>query len=452
MFRFYNSGKSTIQTTIGVVSFLLLPVIVQAEFGSVVLYAIPSYGGSAFVENGPGSYGVGETVSIYAQPNCGWTFTDWEEDGFACNTCMANPYTFILPVGIIFTAYFSPTNDTINTSSSPVGGDSTSGGGSTTCSSSVTVVASPASCYKFVNWNEGGNVVSTAMNYTFMDTGSRNLQANFQQRLMTITVSGSPVNGGRVSGSGSYPCGSAHQISATVSRGWAFIGWNDFSTDNPRNIIMPSGRATFIAYFRSLSDYVSLTETYQDQIGYDSGKNAFTYPTGSFTINAVLFTGNRLAAASFDKNTPVAINFGNWSYQGANNTLSDDPKYKAKATKATLPLTYQDSTGKTKSTGAATLGFGKKNTTLAISAKAGQDAQGDDIQGFIDADTIPANAAPGKSVAVGDTVLGTITIGDYTEWFTNIVITGTEAAKNSKAKDGNTFQLDTVKIKGASQR
>ena len=176
-----------------------------------------------------------------------------------------------------------------------------------------------------------------------------------------------------------------------------------------------------------------------------------TYPTGSFTIKAVLFTGAGLAATNLNTNTTVAISFGNWSYQGASGTLSDDPKYKAKATKATLPFTYQDSNGKTNSAGTATLGFGKKNTTLTITSKAGQDAKQDGIQGFIDADTLTGHRTPGKTVATNDTISATITIGDYAESFTNIVITGTDAAKNSKGKDSNTYRLDTVKIKGKSQ-
>jgi hypothetical protein len=32
------------------------------------------------------------------------------------------------------------------------------------------------------------------------------------------------------------------------------------------------------------------------------------------------------------------------------------------------------------------------------------------------------------------------------------VITGTDAAKNSNPSDGDTYQLDTVKIKGASHQ
>ena len=253
----------------------------------------------------------------------------------------------------------------------------------------------------------------------------------------TVTVTASPSQGGSVTGSGTYPVCSNVQISATASNGWLFTSWNDGSTNNPYTITVPPTNTTYTAYFdwSSPLDHVKLTETYKDKLVCDSGKKCGTYPTGSFTINAVLFTGTGLAA-NLNTNTPVEISIGNWSYQGASGTLSDDPKYKAKAKKAKLPLTYQNGSAQTKFAGTATLGFGRNSTTLTITSKAGQDAQQDDIQGFIDADNLTNNAAPGQSVPVSNTVSAAITIGDYSESFTDIVITGTDAAKNKNGTDG----------------
>ena len=201
----------------------------------------------------------------------------------------------------------------------------------------------------------------------------------------------------------------------------------------------------------SPSDHVTLTESYQKKIGYDSTNNVFTYPTGSFTINGVLFTGAGLTAANLDTNTPVVISIGKWSYS-AGGQLADDPAYTAKSPKAKLPLIYRDSTGNPKSAGIVTIGFRKNSVALAITTKAGQDAQGNPIQNFMTADTLTGGATIGKSASTNDTISATITIGAYSESFTNIAIIGTDAAKNSKAKDGTTHRLDTVKIKGMSQQ
>ena len=210
-------------------------------------------------------------------------------------------------------------------------------------------------------------------------------------------------------------------------------------------------------------DYVKITsETYQDKLFCDSGNNCGTYQTGSFTINAVLFTGAGLNAASLTGDTPVKIMIGHWFYQGtfgtvcgvppgygANGKLSDDPRYKAKATRATLPLLYYDSNSKKKSAGTAILGFGKNSVTLAVTCKAGTDARFSySFPPFIDADTLTGNPGP-----VSDTVSAIITIGNDSVLFTNkIVITGTDTVKTTIARDGSTNQLNTIKIKGVSQR
>jgi hypothetical protein len=59
------------------------------------------------------------------------------------------------------------------------GGGSVSGGGLKTCGGSVSVVATPSSGFRFANWTDGGNVVSTAATYTFTASGDRTLVANF---------------------------------------------------------------------------------------------------------------------------------------------------------------------------------------------------------------------------------------------------------------------------------
>ena len=268
----------------------------------------------------------------------------------------------------------------------------------------------------------------------------------------TISVQANPANAGTMSGGGKYNVGSSQQISATAINTWVFVGWDDGDTNATRTIIVPVSGRTYTAFFDWASplDSVKFTETYQDKIACDANKNCGTYPTGAFTINAVLFTGAGLAATNLNKTTPVEISIGGWSYQGKTGTLGDDPQYKAKAIKANLPLMYQDRTGKTKSAGTAILGFGRTNVTLTITVTAGQDAQHNTVQHMIDADQLTGNAFLGNTV-VSNKISATFTIGDYLEFFTNIVVTGTVTAKNSQAKDG-IHQVDTVKIKGASHR
>jgi hypothetical protein len=79
-------------------------------------------------------------------------------------------------------------------------GGSTSGGGSVTCGSSVTVSAAVNENYSFVNWTEGGVVVSTSPNYTFTATGDRTLVANFlcSSSILPTTASYDASGGGGI--------------------------------------------------------------------------------------------------------------------------------------------------------------------------------------------------------------------------------------------------------------
>src|SRR5262249_43378703 len=114
-------------------------------------------------------------------------------------------------------------------SASPTAGGTVSGGGTFTSGSTQTVTATPASGYTFVNWTEGGTVVSTSASYGFTLSANRTLVANFPQTF-TISVSASPTAGGTVSGGGTFPSGSTQTVTATPASGYAFVNWTEGGT------------------------------------------------------------------------------------------------------------------------------------------------------------------------------------------------------------------------------
>jgi uncharacterized repeat protein (TIGR02543 family) len=77
----------------------------------------------------------------------------------------------------------------ISLSANPAAGGSTSGGGTYSSGASVTVNATPAIGYTFVNWTEDATVVSTNASYTFTVSANRTLVANFSQTSVIQTVS-----------------------------------------------------------------------------------------------------------------------------------------------------------------------------------------------------------------------------------------------------------------------
>jgi hypothetical protein len=142
---------------------------------TVATSSAPSGSGST---SGGGTVNCGANVTVTATPSPCYNFSDWTENGASVST--SPNYTFT-PVGnTTLVANFTQTAEVlINTDSSPEEGGTAGGGGTVTCGSSVTVSAAPNTDYSFMNWTEGGSVVSTSSNYTFTATSDSTLVANF---------------------------------------------------------------------------------------------------------------------------------------------------------------------------------------------------------------------------------------------------------------------------------
>jgi hypothetical protein len=132
--------------------------------------------------------------------------------------------------------------DVITLSASPPAGGTVSGGGTRGAGSTATVVATPNSCYQFVNWTENNNVVSTSPSYSFTVTADRTLVANFSIKTFTISASASPSSGGSVSGAGNYDCGSQVNLTAIPADCFNFVNW----TENG-NVVSTSATYSFTA-------------------------------------------------------------------------------------------------------------------------------------------------------------------------------------------------------------
>jgi len=82
---------------------------------------------------------------------------------------------------------------TITTASNPVSGGTTAGGGSYLIGQTVTVVATPATNWNFLNWTENGNAVSSEPSYSFTASANRDLVANFSMNQVTVSTTANPA-------------------------------------------------------------------------------------------------------------------------------------------------------------------------------------------------------------------------------------------------------------------
>lgn len=136
--------------------------------------ADPAYAGTV---SGSGTYNNGSTCTLTANPNAGYTFIVWTENGTQVSTDAS--YTFTAKSDRLLIAHFQQQLYTVNVSHFPSAGGTVTGGGTFTYGNSCTVTATPNSGFHFVNWTENGTQVSTNATYTFNVTDSRDLVANF---------------------------------------------------------------------------------------------------------------------------------------------------------------------------------------------------------------------------------------------------------------------------------
>ncbi len=137
------------------------------------------------------------------------------------------------------------TQYTITLSSNPAEGGSTSGGGLFNEDDETTIVAVPVSGYSFVNWTEGGNVVSTNSNYLLTVNSNRELVANFSINTFDLDVTA--INGSVtiVPNETTFDYGTAVLLTAVPNTGYSFTGWSEDATgtSNPLSILMDEDKS-----------------------------------------------------------------------------------------------------------------------------------------------------------------------------------------------------------------
>ena len=213
---------------------------------NITVSANPTNGGTV---TGGGSYNQGQSCTVTATANSGFTFANWTENGSVVSTQAS--YTFSVTGNRTLVANFTaqPVNYNIAVSANPTNGGQVSGGGSYQQGQSCTVNATANSGFTFANWTENGSVVSSQASYTFSVTGNRTLVANFQAlpQTYTISVSANPTNGGTATGGGTYQQGQSCTVHATPAAGHTFEGWtengNTVSTNTNYTFTVTGNRA-----------------------------------------------------------------------------------------------------------------------------------------------------------------------------------------------------------------
>ena len=193
---------------------------------------------------GWGSYPEGDTCTLTATANPGYSFSHWQ-DGIT-----DNPRTITVVADSSFTAYFAQDNYTIEVYAEPSEGGTVSGGGDNFHygeTATLTAMANPG--YSFSHWQDG--ITDSPRTITVVADSS--FTAYFVQDNYTIEVYANPSEGGTVSGGGdNYHYGDLCTLTAGPADGFVFSNWtkNDsiVSTDSIYAFTVTES-ADYVAHF-----------------------------------------------------------------------------------------------------------------------------------------------------------------------------------------------------------
>ena len=241
---------------------------------TVNVSANPNEGGTV---SGGGTYSNGQSCTVSATANNGYSFTNWTENGNMVST-NAN-YTFTVNANRTLVANFTLNSYTITATANPSAGGSVTGGGSFNYGASCTLTATTNEGYTFTNWTENGNVVSTNSNYTFTVNANRTLVANFTLNSYTITATANPSAGGTVTGGGSYNHGASCTLTATANQGYTFTNWTENGnvvSTNANYTFTVNANRTLVANFTA-NTYTINVSANPSNGGTVSGSGTYTY-------------------------------------------------------------------------------------------------------------------------------------------------------------------------------
>jgi len=159
---------------------------VTANF-SIVQYTITASAGVGGTISPSGQVKVnhGSDQSFSINPNTGYDIQDVKVDGGSEGAIWSYTFSNVTSDHTI-AASFKIKTYTVSVSSNPMEGGTVNGGGTYNHGAQVSCQATANEGYRFVNWTEGGVVVSENSIYTFNITANRNLVANFV-RVYSVT-------------------------------------------------------------------------------------------------------------------------------------------------------------------------------------------------------------------------------------------------------------------------
>ena len=220
--------------------------------------------------SGGGTFYYGDTIQIEAIPNPHYSFTRWN-DG---NT--DNPRTVIVTGDHTYTARFEAMHYHIATMVLPEGAGHVQGGGTYYYGDTVSLFAYGYTGYNFDRWEDGeienprDIIVESDSTFT----------AVFSAEQYEVTVDCDPIEGGTVTGTGTYNYGSYATLKAIPNENYMFICWSDGIVTNPRIVLVTHDiHLQALFHLNGTPTYTITVLANEPELGTVTGSG--TYPEGS---------------------------------------------------------------------------------------------------------------------------------------------------------------------------
>ena len=247
----------------------------------------PMTGGSVEISPDKAAYDPGETVTLTATTNSGWTFAHWSGDTVSSD----NPLTITMSNHTVLTATF--TQDSYDLSVSIVGAGDVAvvpEQSSYTYGQTITLTATADPGWTFADWS--GDVVSSSNPLTLTITNDTNLTATFTQDSYDLSVS--TVGEGNVEvvpDQSSYTYGQTITLTATADSGWDFVNWSGDATGGSNPLVVTiTDDITITANFAQGSHMLTVNIMGEGQV--EREPEQATYLTGqTITVTATADPG-----------------------------------------------------------------------------------------------------------------------------------------------------------------
>ena len=250
--------------------------IIPAPVVNHTITATAGEGGTVTGLENDGVYAEGTEATLTATPAEGYEFVNWTEGEEVVSTDAE--YTFEVLADRALVANFEKLTYTVTATAT---NGTVEGAGTYEHGAEVTLTATAAEGYEFVNWTAGEEVVSTENPYKFTVTADVALVANFEKLTYTVTAT---AENGTVTGAGTYEHGAEVTLTATPAFDYVFVNWTKseevVSTENPLTITVEDN-----IELEAIFAEVAATEVEKPGVFSISAHKTATFATGNLQYN-----------------------------------------------------------------------------------------------------------------------------------------------------------------------